>query len=271
MGIDLLCEIIAQDAKASAKTFQHRSRYEALIGSGLLAEGGIAQSVSCSDCETPHDAEVVHHGGQYGYWCPDIGFVPVDRSTLVGVAPDWKELVARLADVFGCKRRKSTPVRGTTWRVGAIETITGDLTIYVHPRLLTGQDVRDAEAAIRSEIGSAFTIILTAVGSLDVPGANTALLSEVINLDPHSSALIALVNLSAAAGVPPELPGGRPNVFGDRLRAIIASRARASGAISGRNAEASAILEAFGHAFPGERTPSISTIRRYLSEFRSGS
>ena len=270
MAIDLLCDIIAHGGKATATAYRERSGYTALIRCGLLQESGTVQSVGCVECDTPHDAEIVHHGGDYGYWCPDLGFVRVERWSLAGVAPDWTLLIAKLADAFACKRRKSTPVHGTSWRIGAIETPMGDLTIYLHTRLLTGEDVRQAEAALRSQVRSAHTIILTAVGSLPMRGATIVPLYDVVDLDPATGALIAISKLHDAVGIAPEPKGGAPNLFGDRVKAIIASRQQSGDALRGKNAEAKAILEAFHRAHPGDTAPSLPTVKRYLSDARDG-
>ena len=271
MAIDLLCDIIAEGGKASAAAYRERPGYTALIRSGLLQESGIIQSVGCVECDTPHDAEVVHQGGDYGYWCPDLGFVRVERAALVAVAPDWSVLIAKLADAFACKRRKSTPVQGTFWRIGAIETPRGDLTIYLHPRLLTGEDIRDADAALLSQFRSAYTIVLTAVGALPLRGATIVPLNDVVDLDQVTGALIAISKLEDTAGIAPEPQGGAPNLFGDRVKAIIALRQQSGDALPGRNAEAKAILEAFHRAHPGDTAPSLPTVKRYLSEARTGS
>ena len=271
MAIALLCEIIAQGGRASAEAYRDRPGYAALIQSGLLRESGVVQSVACVDCVAPHDAEVVHHGGWDGYWCPDLGFVRLDRTAVTGLAPDLTVLVAKLADAFMCKRRKSSPVHGSTWRIGAVETPAGDLTIYLHPRLLNAQDMQEAETAIRVEVRSAFTVLLTAVGSLQRSGTVTAPLCEVVDLDPRSDALTPLADLRAAVGASPKPQGGAPNVFGHRLRTVVAAREQNGEALAGRNEEARAVLEAFRHAHPGEQAPSLSNVRRYVTEVRSGS
>ena len=271
MAIDLLCEIIAQDERVSVQAYQKRLGYAGLIRSGLLQEAGLIQSVVCLDCVSPHDAEVVHHGEDYGYWCPDLGFLRMDRSVLKGLEPDLTNLVVKLADAFECKRRKSAPIHRATWRIGAIETPAGDLAIYLHPRLQTGQDVQDVDAALRTQVRSAFTVILTAAGSLQVPGAVTVQLSETVELASDAASLIAAIDLCVAVGATPKSKGGAPNIFENRAKAIIASRARNGEALSGRNEEALAALDAFRQTHSGEPAPSLSSMRRYVSGVRSGS
>ncbi|MEM6622656.1 MAG: hypothetical protein AAF674_10540 [Pseudomonadota bacterium] len=271
MAIDLLCEIIAQGGRVSAEAYCPQRGYKALIRACLLRETGVIQSVVCMECDGPHDAEVIHHNGRDGYWCPDLGFVPLDRPALTALAPDLTALVAKLADAFACKRRKSTPVHGATWRVGAVETHAGDLAVYLHPRLMTGGDVQEADGAVRSQVGSAYAVILTAAGSLVVPGAKTLHLADVVALEQDGDALVATADLALAIGVQPVLQTGRPNKYGDRLRSIITARDRDGETSSGTNKEARAIQDAFRRKHPGEQAPSIPTVKRYLAAFQAGS
>jgi len=268
---ELLCEIIAQGANASAETFRPRTGYDALILSGFLQEAGVVQSISCDECDVAHDAEVIFEGGRYGFFCPKIGFVPVERSELFRVKPDLQYLIRNLADTFNCKRRKTTPVHGQTWRVGAIETIAGALVLFFHPSLQNEQDVQDLEAALRREIKSPFRLILTADGTASIPGAKTARLDAVVELHPVSGAMIAIADASTIVEAPLENSGGRPNRFGVRLEAIILTRLQDGRALAGRNKEASAILDVYREQFPNEQSPSLPTIKRYLTKVRGGS
>lgn len=270
MRIDLLCEIIVQGGRASSEAYRNRSGYGPLLRGELLQEIGVVQSVVCADCDTPHDAEFVHYQGQYGYWCPELGFVQTDRAVIQAVSADLTNLVGKLADTFDCKRRKSTPVQGATWRVGAIETPAGDVTIYLHPRLMTGPDVHDAEAAIRSEIASSFTLVLTAAGSLQVLGTVTAYLGDVVELDTRSNTLVAISDVCTAVGAIPKRAGGAPSRFEAKAMVIISSRARSGESLDGRNEEASAVREAYKTAHPDEPAPKLPTVKQYVTAFRGG-
>ena len=267
----LLCEIIAQGAKASAGTFRSRAGYHALILQGLVQESGVVQSIQCDDCDDPHDAEVVFESGQYGYFCPENGFVAIERSDLTGVKSDLQTLTSFISAALGCNRRKGTPVSGSTWRVGALDTIAGDLTIYFHPRLQSCEDLHELEAALQREVVSPFRLILTAAGSLNVPGAKSARLDEVLELDPVSGDLVEYSDLRVIVKVPLENSGGRPNVYGKKLDTIIRTRIGNGQALLGRNEEGKAILDVFRKQFQNEKPPSLPTIMRYLTKARGGS
>ncbi len=267
----LLCEIIAQGAKASAGTFRPRAGYHALILQGLVQESGVVQSIRCDDCDEPHDAEVVFKNGQYGYFCPEIGFVSIERSDLAGVKSDLQTLISLISGALDCKRRKGTPICGSTWRVGTLDTIAGDLTIYFHPRLQSGEDLCELQAALRREVISPFRLILTAAGSLEVPGTKSARLDEVLELDPVSGDVVECSDLRVIVEAPLENSGGRPNVYREKLDIIIRTRMGNGQALSGRNEEGKAILDVFRMQFQNEKPPSLPTIRRYLTKARGGS
>lgn len=270
-AIALLCEILAQSANASAETYRPRPGYQALLSSGSVQETGLVQSTHCADCDHAHDAEVVFEGGQYGYFCPQIGFVPVDRSRLIAVTPVLKKIVQGLADAFGCKRRKATPIHSQTWRVGAVETPGGDATLYLHPRLRSAEDLRDLETALRREVRSTFRLILIAEGALMVPKTKTVRLDEVVELDTVSGAMLPIADVCAIVDAPLKSSGGRPNQFGGKLDRIILARSQNRQALPGHNEEAKAIRDVFREQFPNENPPSLPTIKRYLTKAQGGS
>lgn len=269
--VELLCEIIAQGANASAETFRLRTGYDALIISGFLQEAGVVQSISCDECDVAHDAEVIFEGGRYGFFCPQIGFVPVERSELFRVKPDLQYLIRNLADTFNCKRRKTTPVHGQTWRVGAVETPGGDATLYLHPRLRSAVDLQDLETAMRREVRSPFRLILIAEGALMVPKTKTVRLDEVVELDTVTGAMLPIADLCAIVDAPLKSSGGRPNLFGGKLDRIILVRSQNRQVLSGHNKEAKAIRDVFREQFPNEKPPSLPTIKRYLTKAQGGS
>jgi hypothetical protein len=237
-AIDVLCEIIAQGGKARAASFCVRRGYSALLDGGYLRETGMVQAICCQDCDDPHDAEVVFDGGQYGILCPDLGFVPLSRGQVAAVVPDLPRLVADLADAFDCKRRKTAPLQGEAWRVGAVETAGGDVTLYFHPRLKSEQDLRDLRSALSREVKSPFRLILTADGGLPFEDAKTAQLCDVVELNCETSALTATVDPGAIVGAPVKRVGGTPNIYGETLTRLIRSRVEYGIALPGRSAGA---------------------------------
>ena len=102
----LLCEIITQGAKASTGTFHPKAEFNALVRQGLVREIGVGQSIQCNDCDEPHDAEIVFEREQYSYFCPEIGFAPVERPNLSGVRSDLQVLTSQIGDALGCKHLK---------------------------------------------------------------------------------------------------------------------------------------------------------------------
>ena len=185
---------------------------------------------------------------------PYLSFVALERDEIAGVEPDIGELVDALVSTFGCKRRNSKPIHGATWRVGVIGTDQGGVAVYLHPRLQDGNDLHDLEAALRSEVGFAFSLVLTAWGSLAVAGSKTVNSADMVDLDPAASVLIAISDLPAIAGVRPLRGSGTPNRFGADLKAIIAERIRNGCMLPGTNEEARAIIEVFHARHPAKKS-----------------
>ena len=268
-AIGLLCELIATGGKAAAQSYAERPGYDALLRSGLIREAGVIQSIPCDACSEPHDAEVLHQDGRYGYHCPELGFVPLDRAALTAILPDVSVLVERLADSFGCRRRLGRPI-GTTWRIGSAATLGGDLTVYFHPRLATTEDARDLSAALEREVTSPYRLVVAAAGSLP-SGPFSARLDDVVELDTETGDLIPVADLASIVFAPVKNPGGRPNLHREGVLELAQLRINTGAALPGLNDEARAIAAAYPDRFPDRYSPSFSTIKRYLAEARGGS
>jgi hypothetical protein len=250
----------------------HRSPgYQALLRAHHIREAGVVQSLVCSECDDAHDAEIVHEGGRYGFYCPELGFVPVERSAVIGLVANLPNLVAGVADAFRCKRRKSTAVHGTTWRIGAIGSHGADVVLCFHPHLKDARDVSQVEATLAREVAAPYRLILTAEGRLPVPGATTARLAEVVEIDEETGRLVTTANPAVIAGAPVKRIGGAPNQFRNATTQMIRARIDAGTALSGHDEEANAVRSALEKQSPDARAPSLATVKRYLSEIRGGS
>lgn len=270
-AVATLAKIIAQRGKSSQAYFQHQIGYDQLVETGFVRVHGIAQSVFCVSCDDPHDAEVVYQSRTYGYYCPEAGFASLDDHNIRAVEPNIAKLVTDLAIVFDCKRRKSTPVNGNTWRIGAIDTPAGDLTLYFHPSLQRESDVGEVRAAFANEINSAFRLIITAIGALPVSGAKTARLTDIVELVDSAGSLAAISAPHTIAGAPLAAKNGRPSTYAGKLSSLISQRSETGEALNGRNEEAKAVAQRYRARHPKETTPSLPTIKRHITLFRAGS
>lgn len=270
-AIGTLCEIIAQRGKAAKAFYQDCVGFDQLAKTDLIKVSGKVQSIFCDGCSDPHDADIVFEDGCYGFYCHDAGFVQIDDKDTDAIKPSVEMLVADLASAFKCRRRKSTPIRADTWRVGTIDTPGGDLAIYFHPSLLSIDDVADVQAALLGETKSTFQLILTAIGALPVSGAKAAPLFDVVELAATANELRPLVDLRSIVGAPFSKMNGRPNTYESDLRHLFEQRKNSGIALPGLNAEARAIREVYNDLPIDKPAPSLSAIKRYLSEFRTGS
>lgn len=262
-----LCEIIATGGKASA---DHPAMAD-LLKHGFLRGAGVLEAVVCDECTAPHSAKVVSEGETYGFFCPDLGFVGLERQHIRAFLPDMPVLIERLADAFQCKRRKGSPVHGGTWRVGAAEAEVGEIMLYFHPRLQDENDLRACADALSREMRSQWRLILTGAGGFPVLGGKTVALFEVVELETATGALRVLADPAELVGMPLKRKVGRPSAYAAGLGRIMAERAAQRLAHDGLNEEAKAIKSEYEERFPSQPCPSLPTVKRYLTDFRTGS
>lgn len=268
-AVNLLATLLAQRGRVMVSQYSTLPAYAQLLEAGLIEETGVVPSIICDECDQPHDAAVVYEASQYGYYCPDLGFMPKARAELIAAQPNLGAVAAEIADHLNCKRRKSTPLNADTWRIGAIDTPAGDVVLYIKPTMQDAQDIREFEAALAGEIKSSFGIALTSKGTLRLPPYTTVPLQDVLSFETGELTIIA--DLAAVAGVPEVRTGGRPNNFRNPLNELIAMRERNGQALQGRNEEAKALLAEFKTQFPNKKSPSLPTVGRYVSAARRGS
>lgn len=265
----MLGKVICHGGKVCVGTLGHDGDVRALSSCGLLREAGVVSTVVCMDCENAHAAEVIFDDGAYGYFCPDLGFVHLEREDIAAIETDLPALIEHLAETFACARRKTTPVYGNTWRIGAVKTDHGDIMLYFHPRLRDAEDAQELADALFREIASAWQIVVTACGRLPISGASTVALVELVTFAPTGKSLDAALDLHAMVGVPATAKTGAPNRFREKCMTLIKSRLRTGQAMSGRNEEAKAV-HALLKADLGPDAPSLPTVKAYVTEARSG-
>ena len=241
-ALDVLATVICNGGKVCAANLGRDRDVRVLLDIGLLQEAGVVSSVVCTNCENAHAAEVIFDEGEYGHYCPDLGFVKLERPNIVAVQPDLPALIEQLAEAFACARRKTAPVHGNTWRIGAVNTDHGDIALYFHPRLRDAEDARELADALSREIASVWRIVVTACGQSPVSRAIAMALADLVTLPPKGKSLDPAVDLHSIVGVPASTKTGAPNRFRDRCMTLIQSRITTGQALSGRNAEANAVL-----------------------------
>ena len=263
--VQLFCHFVAQRQKTGAGDFASDPAFHQLMNAGLINDAGVVQSIHCDDCDHPHDAAVLHQNGSYGYFCPDLGFVSKARSELAAFQPCIAAFIAKLANDLNCKRRKSTPVSGSTWRVGSIATHAGDIVIYFHPVLQDEHDLNDLRSALALEVKASFAVILTATGVLSLEPYTTVSLPDCLTFDAQGNRLKFSACIETIVGIPIVNTGGRPNQYKRNIEKIMMERNCEGLRLEGLNAEAKAIKAEYQTQFPNESSPSITTIKSYLS------
>jgi hypothetical protein len=244
-AIELFATLLAQRGCVRSVEYSSFPAYNDLIKARLIEETGVVSSLVCDECEQTHDARVVYEGSQYGYYCPDLGFISKPRTELITVQPNVGGFIAQIADALACKRRKSSPIDKETWRIGALDNPAGDVVLYLHPTLQGAQDMRDFQATLAGEVKPTFGVVLTSQGTLTAPPFVTVRLDDVLSFVPIAGKLIVIADLRTIAGVPEQRTGGRPNDYRKPLSDLIALRAKQGRTLQGRNAEAKALLAEF--------------------------
>lgn len=269
-AVALLSEIIARGGNTSAGFHRDNPAFAAFLRHGYLRHAGVVASVVCDDCEEPHAAPVLFDDGRYGYVCPDLGFVPQDREDLQAVQPDLSLLIDRLAQALDCKKTKASPLHGQTWRIGAVAQDAGEVMLYFQPRLQDEEDAGDLTRALSHEVRSQWRLVVTALGNLPVAGAQTVELGDLAEIDTETGALRILAEPADLVAMPRKNSGGRPSEYGASLSALITARKKSGTSLSGRNAEAHAVLADFQQEYPDRTPPSLSTVRDHVTKSRSG-
>ena len=269
-AVALLCELILQNGKVAAQDYREDVRYGALLDAGLIQSDGVVQSVLCDDCDAPHDAEIVFEDHSYGYHCPDLDFVPVERASLVAMRPNFANLMEQLCIAFECEPGSGMRLGPRTWRLGLVETPGGRVVVYFHPSLVTDNDLNELENALRTEIRRDFGLIVAAAGQLRYRENITRILTQMVRVDIETGNLRAIASVADAVNAPAKPTGGRPNLHRERLHLLLSERTEQGLARSGRNEEAEAVLVAYSARFPDIPPPHLSTVRAYVSKYRSG-
>lgn len=270
-AVELFATLLAQRGNVRKSEYSALPAYDHLSKAGLIEDAGVVSSIFCGECDHPHDADIVFENNGYGYYCPAFGFIPTPRSDLIATRPDVSAFITQIADHLNCKRRKSTPHHGDVWRIGAMDTPAGDVALYLAPNMQNSDDVRDVQSILVGAVKPAYGLILTATGGLSVPAYVTVQLQDILSVDPKTGKLIVSANLEAIAGVPQQRAGGRPNDYKEPLTELSAIRASQGRTLKGRNEEAKALQSEFTAQFPNNKTPSIQTVKRFVTVFRSGS
>ncbi len=267
----LLCKVIAHGGKVTSGFHKCERGFAALVRHGFLREAGVVSSVVCDQCDDPHSARIIFEGGSNGYYCPELGFVPLTPKLSTAFLPDLPKLVERLADAFECRQRRSSSLHGQTWRVGSVATVSETVMLYFHPSLGSDDDARDVQSALGGEARSDWRLVVTSWGSFPVAGCSTAQLDDLVEIDAETGVLTLIADPGTLAGVPRKNTGGRPSEHGLLIKPLIEQRIRAGETLDAVNAEARAILSAFHDAYPDKPIPSDSAIKRYIREARGGS
>ncbi len=268
MSIETLCQILCHDGSITARRYRAKPGYKSLLKAGLIEESGVVEGWYCDDCSQGHAASIVHEQGRYGYFCLELGFVPLERDAIVAVKACVAKLISRLADLLKASTRKSEPVRGHTWRIGRLRSEHGDLSIYYHPALASADDLSELKLAIADEVGTRFRLILNATGTLPVGGSRVVSLSEVVEIGSDGEIEMA-TDIWALAGLVVTSPTGRPNTYGAPVKDLARQRIASGEALRGLKTEANVIKGLLWNE-ETKKGPSLTSVRRYLAEVREG-
>ena len=151
-----------------------------------------------------------------------------------------------------------------------MDTPGGRAIAHFHTCLKSDDDLLSLENALRGQIRRDYALVVTAAGYLPYRDAATCNLAQMVQLELGTARLRKSVSAAEAVGVPPLPTGGRPSVYRNCFQALLADRAAQGVAAKGRNEEVKAALLDYRRQYPREAAPKLSTVKAYVSEFRSG-
>ena len=120
-NIDLLNAILSSDERTvRGAAFANTAGLEPLVIAGVLVPAGHVEAVLCSDCDTPHFAEVRQIGGQLGWLCPEAGFILAKPTSVAAYEIRRDTLALRLHTAIGAKSHPKPwpPNEPILWQLG---------------------------------------------------------------------------------------------------------------------------------------------------------
>lgn len=245
---------------------------------GLIADAGLVLSVNCDECDQAHDAPIHFDDEEYSYgWiCYELGFVPIGREQLIAFRVSTSHLVTKIAAALACRRRLERPlIEGMLWRIGVFDGGGGDVAVYLTTRCSSLEDARRCATAIAGESRIQRRILLTpdedGARDLKVAGCTLAKIEDVVSIDGIGGVFADAFRLAVLAGAQTTRLGGRPSIFEPMLSDTIAHRAATGVAAKAIKAEARAIRDNWRDIDQSVGSPTDSTIKRAIRDYRGGS
>jgi hypothetical protein len=164
-SIGFLCAILAcRETIIRAAAFGGSERLAPWISCGVLVPAGAVASVTCTECDEPHIADVETLANRIGWYCAEAGFVEPETDSIVALVVRCQALAEQLSVALGWKRGanawpSNAPV---LWTLGEFEF--GKLTIaaYLVPNLADSPVVKELGRFLRTPRGNPHaTAILT--------------------------------------------------------------------------------------------------------------
>jgi len=245
---------------------------------GLLVEDGVVDAVICDACDTPHRARTAREGDDWGWACPDEGFVPCPLDDLRRWQVTRQAFARKIAASLTLPRSfDAVDEASGLLRLGrmAVADLRAELFLTFAP--MNANLLAAITTAIAKLHAPDHVIVLQALSEPEggvalLPSCSALPFVEVLTIAPDGGIAIdwallerCIADLLASRKV---AAPGRPSGI-EATRAVLSYLIARGLLPSGRNATARAVLAHWTDVFPGAPKPAESTIKEHLSTLRS--
>lgn len=273
-----LCDVLSGGARSvRGPSVGSHDLADRLAGWGFLVEDGVVDAVICDACDTPHRARTTREGDDWGWACPEEGFVPCPLDDLRRWQVTRQTFARKIAAPLTLPRSFDASDEATgLLRLGrmAVGDLRAELFLTFAP--MNAKLLAAITAAIAKLHAPDHVIVLQALSEPEggialLPSCSALPLAEVLMIAPNGGIAIdrdllerCIADLLASRKV---AAPGRPS--GIQATHAVLSHLTARGLQpSGRNATARAVLAHWMDVFPGAPEPAESTVKGHLSKLQ---
>ncbi len=261
-----------------AHAFPDNGTLAMLVKAGALVEHGVVESVWCDECDDGHFA-ALHRDPEterFGWICPQHGFIEAELEEIRQYRVDIDRVADSLADGVTSSSTKDFKLSpGFLWRIGHYPFKDRRVEILLVPRIRGLDELARIQDVTQKLPTPDLGLVLVADG-LPLSGATLLNgyhvwpLAEVITIDSAGRLRFDEIELERAIRkhIPERLPPrpGRPS--GIEATRVVYNELMNQGYERGRNATAREIEKRWTEVLPGEKPPSLVTIKKHVSEIR---
>lgn len=233
-SIGLLSGILAsRNLLIRGAAFGSEERLAPLIAAGILLPAGHVASVLCTECETPHVADIESAADRPGWYCLEAGFVPAESVSISAFQVRIDVLAEALRTALGTTRPAAPAPTDVPrlWSIGSFDLGEFSVAVCFAPNLADASNLNELVRYLSTPRGHPHgSAILTnesrEFGAILLPNAARIIpLGDVCSLNDDGCLAVDRNDLARRA-LPNRLlhppQPGRPRTKRDRAREVLA-------------------------------------------------